>query len=134
MQLSDSSYLLCRISPWSLDLNGNPATFYRSGVHTYVRITKPSDVFHIKCSRMTISITKQMVIILPSSQMVSSPDCEYLQDCIKHILTEFTVDSLVINPQELELDLAGLESRGLLLWLMGAGYKIDLSDKIEIER
>ena len=65
---------------------------------------------------------------------MSSPDCEYLQDCIKHILTEFTVDSLVINPQKRGLDLAGLKSREVLLWLMGAGYEIDVSDKIEIER
>ena len=78
---------------------------------------------------MTINITKQVVLILPSS-----PDCEYLEDCIKHILTEFTVDRLDVNPQELGLDLAGLESREVLLWLMGAGYRIDVSDKIEIRR
>ena len=78
-----------------------------------------------------------MCLILPGQKADTPSDysSDHLQDYLKHLLTEFTPNSLVIQHERLDCDLSHVMSRELLLWAIDKGYSVKaIGNKIICKR
>ena len=114
--------LICRLSSVELLLDGNPATIYRSKDKTVIRLKDPSHILLMN-NESTVFTQKDCIHIIFSSPQ-SAYSVKVLQDCMKHFLTEFGVNTLVIQPEHSDCDLSHIMIGEFLLWSMEAGYLV----------
>ena len=108
-------------------LNRNPVTVYRSIDENVFRLKESSDILLMNSENTVIDQKDCIRVILPSQDAVSQSECSptFLQDCIKHLLTEFRVDTLMIQPEHPDCEMADVMIREFLLWSLENGYSME---------
>ena len=108
-------------------------TVYKTQQGNNIRITDPSDILLLSSENTLIVQNAELCLILPGQKAVTPSDysSDLLQDYLKHLLTEFTPNSLVIQHEHLDCDLSHVMSRELWLWAVERGYPVlTVSNKI----
>ena len=107
-------------------LNRNLVTVYRSIDENVIRLKESSDILLMNSENTVIDQKDCIRVILPSQGAVSKLgySSTFLEDCMKHLLTEFRVDTLVIQPEHLDCEMPDVMSREVLLWSLENGYSM----------
>ena len=128
---------ICRSQVHNLHLDGHPVTVYKTQRGNNIRITDPSDILLLSSENTFIVQEALMHLILPGPNADTPSDysSDLLQGYLKHLLTEFTPDSLVIQTERLDCDFSHVMSPELLLWAIDKGYSVDtIGNKIVCKR
>ena len=121
----------------NLHLCGHPVTVYKTQQGNNIRITDPSDILLLSSDNTFIVEEAPLCLTLPGPKAVtpSGYSSDLMEDSLKHLLTEFTPDSLVIQHERLDCDLSHVMSRELWLWAVDKGYSVDtIGNKIVYKR
>ena len=99
---------------------------YKTQRGNNIRITDPSDILLLNSDNTFFVQNAELCLILPGQKAVTPSDysSDLLQDYLKHLLTEFTPNSLVIQTEHLDCDFSHVMSRELLLWAIDKGYSV----------
>ena len=102
-------------------------TVYRSIGENVFRLKESSDILLMNSENTVIDHKDCIQVILPSQDAVSQSEYSptFLRDCIKHLLTEFRVDTLVIQPEHPDCEVPDVMSREFLLWSLENGYSME---------
>ena len=101
-------------------------TVYKTQQGNNIRITDPSDILLLSSENTFIVQNAELCLILPGQKAVTPSDysSDQLQEYLKHLLTEFPANPLVIQHEHLDCDLSHVTSRELLLWAIDKGYSV----------
>ena len=112
-------------------------TVYKTQLGNNIRITDPSGILLLNSENTLIVQNAELCLILPGPKADTPSDysSDLMEDYLKHLLTEFTPDSLVIQHERLDCDLSYVMSPELLLWAIDKGYSVDtIGNKIVCAR
>ena len=100
-------------------------TTYRSKDSNTIRLTDPHDILNLN-SENTVFDEKDCIIHqVPQPQPSLGQAKGFLEDCMKHLLTEFRVKSLLIQPERSDCDLPHAMTQEFLLRSLKEGYIVE---------
>ena len=112
-------------------------TVYETLLGNNIQITDPSDILLLSSENTFIVEEAPLCLTLlgPKADTPSGYSSDLMEDYLKHLLTEFTPNFLVIQHERLDCDLSHVMSRGLILWAYDKGYSVDtIGNKIVCKR
>ena len=119
--------IICRFQPKDLLLDGNIVTTYRSKDSNIIRLTDPHDILNLN-SENTVFDEKDCIHIIlqvPQPQPSLGQAKGFLEECMKHLLTELRVKSLLIQPERSDCELPHAMTQEFLLRSLKEGYVVE---------
>ena len=109
-------------------LDGNLVTVHGSKNEKVIQLKDPSHVFLMNSENIIIVQKDRIRVILssPDSGHPTTYSPNYMQDCMKHLITELRASTLLIQPEHSVCEVPPLITREFLLWSIGKGYLMEL--------